>query len=157
MKNRIDKILITKEKKEELILELKNLEEKKKPEISSNLEQARQNDLSEDTDDLSIMLEEKEAVEDRINEIKDVLANSEIIDKEECTPFVVSIGSEVQVEFDGKFKTVKIVSSLESDPTKGYISDKSPLGKALLKSKKGQTVKTKVSGRTVEYKVLNIC
>lgn len=152
-----EKILLTKEKKAALELELKNLIEKKKPEISAALALARQNDLSEDTDDLSVMLEEKETIDDRIAEVKDILANIKVIDKESCTPFSVSIGSEIKVEIKGKKLNMKIVSSIESDPSKGYISDHSPLGKALLKSKKGEIAKVKVGGNTLEYKVLEIC
>lgn len=151
------KILITKEKIESLEKELKNLEEKKRPEISATLEHARQNDLSEDTDDLSVMLEEKEAIEDRIREVKDILSNSEVMDKKSCTPFTVGIGSEIKVEFNGKQQVMKIVSSLESDPTKGYISDKSPLGKTLMKSKIGDVAKVRVGLRILQYKVLEIC
>ncbi len=151
------KILLTKEKKAALEEELKNLEGKKLPEISGYLEHARQSDLSDDTDDLSVMLEEKESVDDRIAQIKQTLENCEIIEKESCNPDVVSIGSEIKVKSNGKVQSLKIVSSLESDPSKGYISDKSPIGKALLKAKKNETVKVKVHGKTSEYEVLEIC
>jgi len=126
-----EKILLTKEKKEALELELKNLIEVKKPEISAALALARQNDLSDDTDDLSIMLVEKESFEDRIKELK--------------------------VEFNGKKQDLKLVTTLESDPLKGYISEGSPLGKALLKAQVGKTVDFKVKGRKFEYKILEIC
>lgn len=150
------KILLTSEKKSELELELNELETKKLPEISSYLEHARQSDLSEDTDDLSVMLEEKESADDRIEEIKEILANCEVIEKTECKD-IATIGSEIKVEFKGKAQSFKIVNSLEADPMKGYISDKSPLGKALLKAKKNETIKVKVHGNVLEYKVLEIC
>lgn len=152
-----EKILLTKEKKEALELELKNLIEVKKPEISSALALARQNDLSDDTDDLSIMLVEKESVEHRIKELKELLANSKIIDKKFCTPNEVGVGSEIKVEFNGKKQDLKLVTTLESDPLKGYISEGSPLGKALLKAQVGKTVSFKVKGRKFEYKILEIC
>lgn len=151
------KLLLTKEKKEALELELKNLIEVKKPEISAALALARQNDLSEDTDDLSVMLEDKESIEDRILEIKDLIANAQVIEKEFCTPSVVGIGSELTVENNGKTQVMKIVSSLESDPLKGYISEDSPLGKALLKAKVGEDVTFRVKGNKFVYKILEIC
>jgi transcription elongation factor GreA len=152
-----EKILLTKEKKEAIELELKNLIEVKKPEISAALALARQNDLSEDTDDLSIMLVEKESIENRIEELKDLIANSKVIDKKFCTPNKVGIGSEIKAEFNGKKLSLKLVTTLESDPLKGYISEGSPLGKALLKAQVGKTVDFKVKGRKFEYKILEIC
>lgn len=152
-----EKILLTKEKKKELENELNDLENIKKPEISSGLETARQNDLSEDTDDLSIMLVEKEVIEDRIQELKDILAKATVFIKKVCNPSRIGIGSEITVEVDGKKKVLTIVDALEADPLSGKISDHSPLGKALMKSKKGQEVSIKVSGKTVKYKVLEIC
>lgn len=152
-----EKILLTKEKKEALELELKNLIEVKKPEISGALAHARQNDLSDDTDDLSIMLVEKESIEDRIKELKNLLANSKVIDKKFCTPNKVGIGSEIKVEFNGKKQDLKLVTTLESDPMKGYISEGSPLGKVLLKAQVGKVVSYKVKGKTFEYKILEIC
>lgn len=152
-----EKILITKEKKEKLEKELNNLEKVKKPEISSNLEIARQNDLSEDTDDLSVMLVEKEAIEDRILELKAILAKAKVFIKKVCSPNKIGIGSEIKVEITGKQRTLTIVDQLEADPLTGKISDHSPLGKALMKSSKGQEVSVKVNGRTVKYKVLEIC
>jgi transcription elongation GreA/GreB family factor len=68
-------------KKEELEQELSDLENIKKPELSSNLAAARQNDLSEDTDDLSIMLVEKEVLENRIAELKSILSKAKIFIK----------------------------------------------------------------------------
>jgi transcription elongation factor GreA len=152
-----EKILLTKEKKEALELELKNLIEVKKPEISSALAYARQNDLSEDTDDLSVMLQEKEVIEDRIKELKNLLANSKVIEKKACNPNFVGVGTEIKVEFNGKKQDLKLVTTLESDPLKGYISEGSPLGKALLKAQVGKTVDFKVKGRKFEYKILEIC
>ncbi|HAM37640.1 MAG: Transcription elongation factor GreA [candidate division WS6 bacterium GW2011_GWC2_36_7] len=152
-----EKILLTKEKKVALELELKNLIEVKKPEISAALALARQNDLSDDTDDLSIMLVDKELIEDRIKELKELLANSKVIDKKSCNPNFVGVGTEIKVEFNGKKQDLKLVTTLESDPMKGYISEGSPLGKALLKAQVGKTVSYKVKEKKFEYKILEIC
>ncbi|KKQ10566.1 MAG: Transcription elongation factor GreA [candidate division WS6 bacterium GW2011_GWE1_36_69] len=106
-----EKILLTKEKKVALELELKNLIEVKKPEISAALALARQNDLSDDTDDLSIMLVDKELIEDRIKELKELLANSKVIDKKSCNPNFVGVGTEIKVEFNGKKQDLKLVTT----------------------------------------------
>lgn len=152
-----EKVLLTKEKKENLEKELQSLEGEQKKEVMESLEQARREDVSEDTEGLSLVLQIKAELERKIADIKELLSNSKIIKKKECNPNRIDIGSEIKVEFKGKETKMKIVSSVEADPLKNYISDESPLGKALMKAKLGDTVKLKVNGNKIEYKVLEVC
>lgn len=151
------KVLLTEEKKKELEKELASLEGEKKEEIMESLEQARRNDVSEDTEGLNMVLQEKEEIEKKVFDIRKILANFKLITKKKCTPGKISIGSKIKVLRDGKESELTIVSSIEADPLKNYISDESPLGKALLKAKVGQTVKLKINDNKVEYKVLKVC
>lgn len=149
---------ITEEKKFALIEELNKLHNEVLKEIADRLEDSRKEDLSEDDIQLGEILEEKEVVERRIDEISDILDNCEIIkDKNYCEPFTVNLGSTVKLKQSRRIFDVKLVSSLEADPEKNYISDKSPLGKVLLKSKSGDTVKVKIRGNITEYKILDVC
>lgn len=152
-----DKVLLTKEKKGELEQELKLLEGKKTEEVMENLDKARREDVSDDTESLSFILQVKEELERKIADIKALLSNSKIIKKKACDPSKIEIGSEIKVKFKGKVIKMKIVSSVEADPLKNYISNESPLGKALMKSKLGDTVKLKIDKNTVEYKIVSIC
>lgn len=153
-----EKYSITAEKKFELIEELRNLDEVVLKEIADRLEEARKDDLSEDDVQLGEILEEKEVVERRMEEISDILDNAEILeDKEVCEPFKVGLGSTVKLKQGHKIFDVKIVSSIEADPEKNYISDDSPLGSALMKSQSGNTVKVKIRGNITEYKILDVC
>lgn len=153
-----EKYKITEDKKFQLIDELNNLNSVVLKDIANRLEQTRKEDLSEDDIQLGEILEEKEVAERRIDEISDILDDAEILeDKEYCEPFKVSLGSTVKLKQERKIFDVKIVSSIEADPENNYISDDSPLGKALLKSKSGDTVKVKIRGNTTEYKILDVC
>lgn len=153
-----EKYSITQEKKFELIEELKKLDEVTLKEIADRLEEVRKDDISEDDIQLGEILEEKEVAERRMDEISDILDNSEIIeDKDSCEPFKVDLGSSVKLKQGRKVFDVKIVSSMEADPEKNYISDDSPLGKVLMKSKSGDVVKVKIRGNVTEYKVLDVC
>lgn len=153
-----EKYKITEEKKFELIEKLKELQEKTLKDIADRLEQARKEDLSEDDITLGEILEEKESVEREIDEISDILDNCEILkDKDYCEPFKVALGSTVKLKQGTRIFDVKIVSSLEADPEKNYVSDDSPLGKALLKSKSGKTVEIKIRGKNTKYKILDVC
>ena len=152
------KYRITEEKKFELIEELKKLQEEILKDIANRLAEARQEDLSEDDTTLGEILEEKEAVERKIDEISDILENCQILEEKEfCEPYRITLGSTVKLKQNDKVFDVKIVSSLEADPEKSYISDNSPLGKALMKAKSGDSVEVKIRGKKTEYKILDVC
>jgi transcription elongation factor GreA len=152
-----DKIKLTKSKIDSLKKELEELENKKRGDLSESLERARQNDVSEETGDVNAVMEELEKVDHRIEEIKEILKNVVVIEKKDRSVDKITIGSEVKVEVGGKKKTLTVVSEIEADPSKNKISDKSPLGKQLIKAKIGDEIKLDVNGRKVTYKILKIC
>lgn len=68
----------------------------------------------------------------------------------------VSVGHTVVIEYEGKQKTYQILGSSETDPTRGIISQNSPIGSALLNKKIGETVKIQLAGKEVEYAIISI-
>jgi transcription elongation factor GreA len=152
-----EKYNITKEKKEELTKELKKLR-KELEDAGDRMEESRRNDSDEDGSMLGIIGEEKQSIEKSIREIEDILKNHTIIeDKEVCEPNTISIGSEIKVKEGDQIKEYKLVTPLEADPLKNYISTDSPLGEKLLKAKKGDKIKVKVRDNTLEYEIVEIC
>ncbi len=151
-----EKIVLTKQKIEELKTELNKLENEKRKELSQSLEQARLSDVSEDTDAIIAVMSELEKLDQRSEEIKEILANSSELKKSHKNGHEVGIGCSVKLRNNDKTTVFHIVSEVESDPSQNKISDKSPLGKELLKSKVGDCVTLKVASRTIEYKVLEI-
>jgi transcription elongation factor GreA len=151
-----EKIVLTKEKINKLKKELEKLENVRKKELSESLEQARMSDVSEDTDNIKAVMSELENVDQRILEIKEILDNAREMKKEECSVDRIDIGSTVKVKSKGKEFTFHIVSEVEADPSENKISNKSPLGKALVDSKVGDTVNVRIGLRRVEYEVLEI-
>jgi transcription elongation factor GreA len=152
-----EKIILTKKKINSLKKELEKLQGKKKTELSESLERARTNDVSDETGDIIAVMGELERVDQRIEEIKNILKNAKVLDKKGCNLNEVGVGSEVKVKVGKKTKKLQIVSEVEADPTKNKISDKSPLGKALKRAKKGDEIRLDVGEREVQYKVLDIC
>jgi|SRR5665213_2333222 len=73
-------------------------------------------------------------VETEIEHLEHVLAHAKILDGK-YTSNEVTLGSNVKLEGDGNKFEYTIVQSIEADPSKGKISDKSPLGKQLLGKK----------------------
>ncbi len=153
-----EKYKITNEKKNELIDELKKLQEVDLVDATNRLEESRREDSDEDDANLGIISMEKESIQKRIKEINDILDNYEIIgEKDKCEPSKIKLGSTVKVKEKDKILEFKIVSSLEADPLKNYISDDSPLGKKLLKAKLGDTITIIVRANILRYKILEVC
>ena len=77
-----------------------------------------------------------------------MLKNARIIDEDEVDTKVVNLGTKVKVvELDSEEEFVfQIVGSTEADPTQSRISNESPVGKALLGHKVGDTVDVEVPG-----------
>ena len=130
-------INITADGKKELEAELDELI-KGRPAIAEKIATARAfGDLSENEEYSSARNEQKIA-EGRILEIQEILKNAKIIrggkkDK-------VALGTTVVFELGGKKTEYAIVGPTEANPLEGKISDASPIGKAVLGHKAGETI-----------------
>ncbi|MGI6484176.1 MAG: GreA/GreB family elongation factor [Candidatus Dojkabacteria bacterium] len=154
MKNNNNKVIISKDKFNELKEKLRVLIKRKK-ELGKNLEQARLSDVSEDTDAINAVVNEMQHIEQEMLETENTISNSEIL-KKSSSKSKIQIGSEVKVKVNGKTVTYIIVSDVEADPLQNKISDSSPVGEALMKAKKGSKVKVEVGDKIVEYEILDI-
>ncbi|MBI4708796.1 MAG: transcription elongation factor GreA [Candidatus Portnoybacteria bacterium] len=127
----------------------------KRQEIAKRLEEAKAlGDLSENAE----YLQAKEAQafnEGRILELEDVLKNAMVINKNGGSS-VVQIGGTVEVSSQAGKQTFTIVGSEESNPAEGKISNESPLGKAFLGHKVGETVQVETPKGKINYKILAI-
>lgn len=132
-------IYLTKEGLENIQNELNELVKKSIPAIKKRMVNAKEDgDLSENNAWITAK-EDMENARTRVAEIKRILKNAQIIDKP-SEGKTISIGDTVKISIDSKNMTVKIVSTLEADPTKSMISEESPLGKVLINQKIGSTV-----------------
>jgi transcription elongation factor GreA len=146
---------LTKEGVEELKAEHKELVGQRGP-IAERIKTAREfGDLSENAEYTSAR-QEQERVEGRIAEIENILQNVEIIQKPKGDS-KVQLGSTVKLkDGGGKSKEFQVVGTVEADPLNGKISDESPIGKALLGKKEGDSVEIKTPAETSVYKVVDI-
>lgn len=92
----------------------------------------------------------------KITELRDKISKTEIIG-DSAGGEKVKIGSTVEIEFeDGRKMRVKIGDYTESDPAKGIISYKSPLGNALLGAAAGEEREYRIDGNVKKVFVLSI-
>jgi len=148
----MDKQYFTEERLEELKKELEDLKMRRRIEVGERLKRAKElGDLSENSEYFEAR-EEQAQVETRIAELEDMIKNSEIIEKVHALN-VVSIGATLEAEKGGQRRKFTIVGSNEAKPEAGLISNESPLGRAFLGKKAGDTVTVKTPNGTVEYKI----
>ena len=94
-------------------------------------------------------------LEGRIMTLEQMVKNAQIID-EKSHHDMVEIGSHVMVEADGSKEQYVIVGSAEAAPAEGRISNESPVGKALMGHRAGETVRLVVPAGAVEMKILAV-
>ena len=138
--------------------ELHELKVHKRQEIAQKIKEAReQGDLSENAE-YDAAKDEQRDVEARIEELEKLLKNAEVVDEDEVELDRINIGCKVKildVEYNDELE-YKIVGSTEANSLKGKISNESPVGKALIGSKVGDTISVETQAGVFQYKVLEI-
>jgi len=146
---------LTREGHNKLKAEYEELTKKTRKEIIERIKIARAyGDLSENAE-YSGAREQQSFVEGRIQELEHIINNAAII-KNEHHKDVIDIGSTVHLDVEGGTEKFTIVGSQESDPTKGFISNESPIGQALLGRKPGEEVEVSVPAGTIRYKIKKV-
>jgi transcription elongation factor GreA len=105
---------------------------------------------------------EQAFVEGRIQQLEMMLSRARIIEDEDQGASAVEVdaihlNSVVTLREEGaKPETFHLVGPMEADPTKGKISDESPLGKALLGKRKGEKVTVAAPDGSFTYTIVSI-
>ena len=139
-------VILTPEGYKQLMAELELLRTQKRREIAENAEY-------DDAKNEQMMLEH------RISQLEERLANAQVIDKRRVDTSVVSVGAVVRLrDVDAKETTEYfIVGSAEANPAERKLSNESPVGKAIMGRKKGETVEVVTPrGSKVKFKIMEI-
>ena len=138
--------------------ELDTLRTERRREIAERIRTAREfGDIAENAeyDDAK---NEQALLEHRIATLEERLRNARVITKKDVAKDVVSIGSKVKLrDIDAK-QTVeyRIVGSAEANPAENKLSNESPVGKAIIGKKKGETVEVAAPRGAMKFKILEI-
>ena len=135
--------------------ELNELKNVRRPEVIKALKEARAlGDLSENAD-YDAARNEQAIIEAKIQELEYKLEHAEIIDNKGKNE--VSLGSVVTISYeDGEEEEYKIVGSMEADPFENKISNESPIAKAILGKKAGETVSVESPNGSYDVKIISI-
>lgn len=149
---------ITKKGYENLKKELQHLKKVEVPENIRDIEEARAHgDISENAE-YAAAKERQSFIQGKIQELKNNLASSTIVDLKDLTNERVVFGSTVTIE-DIKTNEVtkyQLVGPFESDINENKISVTSPIGRALIGKEVGAEVKVKTPGGMREFEIVDI-
>jgi len=151
-------IFLTYEGLKKLEDELEQLKGEKRKEIAERIRQALAfGDISENSE-YDEAKNEQAKNEVRIVQLENMLKYAVVIDEDEVETDTVQLGTRVKIydEELGEEMDYHIVGSTEADPSANKISNDSPVGRALIGRKTGDTVDIAVPDGTVKLKILEI-
>ena len=151
-------VLLTPEGYEKLKHEIEYLRGDRRREVADRIRVAREfGDIAENAeyDDAK---NEQAMLEHKIAQLEERLLNAKVIDTGEVDTSVVSIGSVVRLRDVDAKETFEyhIVGSAEANPSASKLSNESPVGKAIMGRKKGETVEVSAPRGSLKFKILDI-
>ncbi len=137
--------------------ELEQLRTVKRQEIAERLHEAMEGGELIENAEYEAAKNEQAFVEGRIKELEILLATARVIDDASASSGSVQVGSKVTLQEEGvPDELFTIVGAAEADPKQGLISNESPLGKALIGKKAGDTVQIEAPGGSFVVKITKI-
>ena len=152
-------VILTPEGYEKLKQEIEFLSNDKRREVADRIRTAREfGDIAENAeyDDAK---NEQAMLEHKIAQLEERLAHARVIDTDEVDTSVVSVGSIVRLRDVDAKETIEyhIVGSAEANPAERKLSNESPVGRAIIGRKKGETVEVVTPrGSKVKFKIMEI-
>jgi transcription elongation factor GreA len=155
----VKEVVLTPEGYKKLKEKIAYLSNERRREVADRIRIAREfGDITENAE-YDHAKNEQAMLEHRIAQLEERLIAARVIDKKEISKDVVSVGSRVRLRDVTARETVEyhIVGSAEANPAEQKLSNESPVGKAILGRKKGETVEVATPrGNKVKYKILEI-
>ena len=151
-------VILTPEGYEKLKQEIEYLRGDRRREVADRIRVAREfGDIAENAeyDDAK---NEQAMLEHRIAQLEERLSAARVIAKGDIKKDVVSIGSVVRLRDVDAKETFEyhIVGSAEANPSASKLSNESPVGKAIMGRKKGETVEVSAPRGSLKFKILDI-
>ena len=154
----VKEVLLTPEGLQKLKEEIEYLTTEKRREVAERIKHAREfGDISENSeyDDAK---NEQAMLEQRIAQLEERLASARVIERDDVPAGIVDVGTRVRLKDVDANQTIEyvIVGSAEANPAQGKLSDESPVGKAIIGRKKGETVEVAAPRGSLKYKIIDV-
>ena len=153
-----EQIILTPEGAKKIAEQLEHLKGDHRQEIRERMANIQKRGEMGEDPEYEEVKKDQVILESRIAMLENILQKSKVLSASEITTDRVGIGSRVKVK---NLKTQKeeeftILSTMESDPANNKISDVSPVGRALMRIKKGDYTEAVTPNGKVKYLVLSI-
>ncbi len=138
--------------------ELRQLKSEERPSVIRAIAEARSHgDLSENAE-YHAARERQSFIEGRIQELEEIVSGAEVIDPATLSGDNVKFGARVRLvdEETEKEATYQIVGLHEADIKLGLLSITSPLAKALIGKKPGDSISVPAPGGDRTYEILDV-
>jgi transcription elongation factor GreA len=154
----MDKVPMTAAGHAAMMNEIKHLKSVERPRIIRAIEEARSHgDLSENAE-YHAAKEQQGWTEARVAELEDKISRAEVIDISKLSGDTVKFGAKVTlVDEDTEDEAVyQIVGEFEADVKKGMISVTSPIARAIIGKRKGDSVEVSTPGGGKSYEIVKV-
>jgi transcription elongation factor GreA len=152
-----ERILLTPTGKTDLERERDLLRNVKRVELQQRIQELSSDGDVSDNSEYEDVKEELIQLESRIREIEIVLSDAEVIDHADVEDGVVGFGSSVTLVDDlDEEETWIIVGPQEANPRQGKISNVSPVGKALIGKRVGETISVSAPGGETVFRIKDV-
>jgi len=151
------RVPVSREGFERLKTELEDLKSVRRPEITAAVAEARSHGDLRENAAYEAARHDQMMMERRISELEQMVRNADVLEDDRVMRTdIVGFGSTVIVDFDGFEETFKIVGAIEAKPSAGKISNESPIGRALIGKRAGQTAQVPTPGGLTKVKIVRI-
>ena len=154
----MEKIPFTASGLEAIKTELAKLKSEDRPAVIKAIAEAREHgDLSENAE-YHAARERQSFIEGRVAELEDVVSRAEIINAAQITGESITFGTSVVVadEDNDEESEYAIVGPYEADLSKGLISTSSPIAKALIGKRIGDSAEVTTPRGVKSYEIISI-
>ena len=151
-------VILTPDGYKKLQAEIENLSTVRRREVAERIRIAREfGDIAENAEYDSAKNDQAH-LEARIAMLEERLKNARVVTRKEIRSGEVSVGTTVRLKDMGSNKTVEyhVVGSAEANPAELKLSNESPVGKAIIGKKKGETVEVTAPRGALKFKILEI-
>lgn len=152
-----ESMYLTREGLEKMKAELEHLRTVRRPAVAESIHESRERGGTVGNAEYEDAKNELAFTEGRIQTLENLISNATIIEEGKAAGDTVEVGARVTVKSpEGKTSDYTITGSAEADPTKGKISNVSPIGKALLGKKVGEVTEVDAPAGKIKLEIVSI-
>jgi len=158
MANKEKEIILTREAFAKYQQKLDYYKTHHRKEVAERIKQAKEFGEIGENSEYEDAKSEQAFIEGEIMNLENILRYAKVLDEKEIPKDIVSLGSTVMVKNmkSGSQTEYTIVGTMESDPSRGFISNESPVGSALLGARNNDVLEVKVPREIMQLQVVKI-